>query len=262
MGSGAGCPVGDGHPGQESPVSPEPSLLEAFQRIGPRLGGDDDRVREAAARRLLDELDALKRRMRFDPTILEDAVQEVLKNLLCVGPRGARSTDPATDEAVGHFLRASLKNAAIDLLRRQRRLTPLPTGDLPNPGPNPDEVLESQERQRLLKTARKEVHDTIIPAIAADMDSEAGARFYEALGELREIAEGRRTFNDVVEKERVSSPSVDIATARNRLYKRFGRALAKVFDAIDALAHREPISVERREALRVVVHEFRLRRKQ
>jgi len=101
MGPGAGARVGPGH--QASPVT-ELSLLGAFQGIGPQLGDAEDRVREAAAaQRLPNELSSLTRQIPFDPAVLEDAAQDVLKDLLCASPRGVKPTDLPINQAGRDF---------------------------------------------------------------------------------------------------------------------------------------------------------------
>src|SRR5438552_1014127 len=136
--------------------------------------------------------------MRFGSTTLEDAAQDVLKKLVCAGPRGARPMDPTTDQGVSQYLRKALTNGAIDLLRRQRRFVPQPP-DHPDPGPAPDEVREFAEVQRAVAAARSQLYDEIVPAVAAHMEPAAKDNFLGSLRELSEIAKGSRTFSSVVE---------------------------------------------------------------
>jgi hypothetical protein len=244
---------------------PELSLLDAFRACGPLLGVPQvDGVRDAAAARLLRELRRLAAGLRgFTPAIRDDATQVVVMRLVRVGPRGLRQGDPQSDDGVRGYLLTALRNAARDLLPHPA-LGQLSPGverraATSNPGPaeHLDEEIEKAGLQGLLEDARRRLGEVITLAAEA-LEGPARERFLSAIAELTDVAEGRRAFDGIVDDEIVRTGAAPRA-AKNRLYKRYSRALERVVEAIERLARTGAIGYPEQQALLAAMDWLRLR---
>lgn len=243
----------------------EPSLLEAFRGCGPLLGVPEaDGARDAAAARLLRELRALAPAIRgFTPAILEDATQVVLLRLFKAGPRGVRHGDPESDAAVRAYLLTALRNVARDLLPRpavgelsadiERRVA----SPVPAPDAELEDAMDEADARQLLASAETRLGE-VVTAAAKTLASPAQERFLATVGDLADIAAGRRAFDRLVEDEAAASGAAP-GTARNRLYKRYSRVLGRLVDAIVRLGDDGELSPSETRALLGALDRLRLR---
>jgi hypothetical protein len=245
------------------------SLLEAFRQCGPRLGVPEiDAIREAAATRLLDELRRLARRMEgFNPDIRDEAAQVVMIRLFKAGPRGTRHDDPDTDERLRGWLVTAIRNASRDLLPKRAfdEITTTIEGGATNPVGRPDHQLEAQDREsrahHLAAEATARLRD-VVGVTAAELGGAAGERFLATVEELSAIAEGRLSFDRLVEAELAATGATSV-TVRNRFYKRYSRALERVVDRIaQSRAAGTLASAQEEAALLAALDQLRLRQDQ
>lgn len=202
------------------------TLPLAFVRLQP-FGEDEDANREVdeAAGVILNTLRLVGRSLRFtDRQLVEDAAQVVLYRLIATGPRtdetGVPLRDaPMTDAAVRAFLYVSLRRACLSML-------PSKTEEPVDP-----EHLESQPGHlmdfdtALVDYAAAEARVQRFFALLTPMLAKAAV-------ELREIAGGRLTVDEIVEKEAGARPG-DRKKARDRRYKRYERVLSELHALVD-----------------------------
>lgn len=241
----------------------ELSLFDAFRALGPLVGQPEvDDIRNAAAGRVLHELQAIARRSRGARPDLEDAIQDTLRRLTQVGPRGVRATDPTTDEEVRNYLTRALHNNLITIERKQRApLLAEPRAEQPDPRPGPDVTLDLAAQGRERDNARAQLEE-IVRTIAARRSPSAANSFLRTISQLRDIVARRTTVNDVVQTECTAAPGfADWRTARNGVDKRFARARKQLYKEISELRDQGALTVQRYLALRQLIDELRLREK-
>jgi DNA-directed RNA polymerase specialized sigma24 family protein len=239
--------------------------LDAFRSCGPLIDVPEvDRLREAAASRLLKELGSLAHRLRgFSPSIRDDAVQVVIVRLFKAGPRGTRHGDPESDDAVRAYLLTALRNAARDLLPHPslREFSPEVERKLTGSDPRPDaqfeELTQRTGARNLLAAAQARLAE-VVRLAGEDLGGPARERFLVTVGELTDVADGRLTFARLVEEEMAGS-GASLAVAKNRLYKRYSRALDRIVETIERLASDGTVSPAEGQALLGALDGLRLR---
>jgi len=206
------------------------TLLEAFLLLQPF--GDDrqlnERVNEAAAVVATEAMRISRRRLRFpDPSLSEDAAQNVLVRLLSTGPRCELSGKPlagapTTDAAVIAFLLVSLRNASIDLLPRIGEELVDPASLVVQSETEPDYQSAEVAYARAERHVRTHCTTTLTPALR------------QAVEELVVIDSGAETVETLVDAEvGLEAQTSDRKKARDRRYTRYKRALEALHALID-----------------------------
>jgi hypothetical protein len=248
-----------------APLMRDLSLLDAFRACGPILGLPEvDEARESAAARLLTELRGLVWRLEgFNPEIRDEAVQVVLVRLFKAGPRGTRHGDPESEAAVRGYLFTALRNAARDLRPRRffDEIDATVEAQAPNPVRRPDQELEtldqaSSAQSRLAEVAAR--FQEVVQATAAALGDRVGARFLATMEELAAIADGRQSFDGLVEHEMRATGGTAV-TVKNRFYKRYSRVLERLGETIDQQERAGSLAPPDRQALLAALDRVRLR---
>lgn len=217
----------------------ELTVLQAFQEIAPSTM-PPPALRDAAARALMQALAMLPRRPSFEPRILEDARSAVLLNLLRVGPRGERPTDPQTDRRVTLYLERAVVRSAVRLVTA---CAP-PTGSHHPDGRSQrarlqsfDEVRQDGETPNALDRLRfggdpqetraeldlRRAACELVARVADSMATETrviGGRSVtvgEGLGILNGLATGERTWDGVTAELQVQRNTLEVGLGRLRL---------------------------------------------
>jgi hypothetical protein len=239
------------------------SLLEAFRALAPLTGDPDvDRSRNAAAGVILAALRRCAARVKGEAADLDDAVGAVLWRLTRRGPRPARPEDPKSDVEVERFLAAAVRNEVVSLLRRRGVVVDPKGFDLPDDRPAIGHAIDVERARAEIEAAREQLEREIVPAAAARLRAKAAEHFVRSLAELRDIAAGRRTVNEIVAAEDPESQRAGAAAwrrARNRVDKRFSRVFRSLGETIEELHTQGRIGRERFLALEIVVGELRVR---
>ena len=244
------------------------SLLDAFRVCGPRLGVPEvDKIREAAAARLLDELRVLARRLQgFNPDIRDEAAQVVVVRLFKAGPRGTRHGDPESDASLRGYLLTALPMPRATFYpgghstrsrRASKRRPPIRWAA-------PTRRSRRRTRSRVPEssgvgggTAAR--LDKVVRTTAAQQGDRAGKRFLgDRSSELTAIAEGRQPFDRLVAGE-MAATGADPTTVKNRFYKRYSRALERIVATIAQLALDGAVSPSEQQALLAAMDRLRLR---
>jgi DNA-directed RNA polymerase specialized sigma24 family protein len=245
-------------------MSNELSPLHAFRLFGPRTGNPEtDRLREAAAACLLAELRKVIRRSLGNEHDREDAIGVTMFRLVRGGPRGVREGDPRTDDEVRAYLRAASWYNLIDVVGAALPLTDDPDAfEVAAPNLRPDEEAEIQRLRGELKAARTQLYE-IVEVLSKKEGTPTD--FSRSIEELRAIAAGKKSVNDVVRAELNAGDALAGSalwkTARNNIDQRFHRHLKKLHGAIEAMGERGIISRLRYLALKQVADELRVREK-
>jgi DNA-directed RNA polymerase specialized sigma24 family protein len=244
-------------------VTAEGVLLDAFRSIGPLVGSSQaDEVRDAAAARLLETLYRLVSPLRMDRGVKDDVVQVVVTRLCRSGPRGVRAGDPESDEALERYLRRALWNALRD--RAPRHVTidwDAIQGMLISNEPSPAAVFEGKARQTRLDETRALLGRVIDDAVG-DLGARAATGFRAAVAQLTAIADGREDLDAILETEMAATAApAPPKVARDRLYKRYQRALEHIGDTIDRQTSEGRLTITQQDALRAAVDGLRLRPK-
>ena len=241
------------------------TLLDAFRALAPCIGkADVDAVRERAAEVVLGVLREIARGMRGDPASLDDALMNTLMRMTRHGPRGVRAGDPATDATVRFWLAACLRNNYRDLEAGRRAVEPLdpdrpPTRRAPLPADRQpwnreDEVVDRIHGERVA-AERQVVYEEISTRLAAGLREMYRDHFLRAVAELREMADGTVSLDDVVKR---LHPEPD-RTLKNRVYKEHQRARDRVLAWVKGQLGHPGITPVRADALKVVAIELRAR---
>lgn len=193
---------------------------------------------------LYERLHALARQMRPDQS-LQEAASVVATRLMQNGPRGVRPGDPyATDEMVDFYLRRALRNGRIDEVRRAGRFEELDPG-LRTLSWSQEEALERGQAGEAIASAIQVVFGKIV------LEVPDSAR--EAVLDRREVAEGRRSFDQCV-RERHGEVS---GQNRNRFYQQQSRGMRRLADAAESYIANRSMSPMEAWAIRVVLGELR-----
>lgn len=241
----------------------EPSLLEAFRTLGPLTGDRETYAgRNAAAARLLAELRRCAARMSGEAADHEEAVGIVLWKLTRRGPRGVNPDDPGTDSEVVGFLHRALRNEVVSLLRRRGVVVDPQGFEIADDRRSADDPIDVMRARSEIEAARQQLEREIVPSAAGKLRGPAAEYFLRSIAQLRDVAAGRASVNDIVESEDPDSARVGGAAwrrARNRVDKRFSRVFRGLGETIEALRSRGEITPERYLALEIVVAELRVR---
>jgi len=239
------------------------TLLDAFRALAPCIGqADVDAVRDRAAEVVLGVLHEIARGMRGDAPLLEDALMNTLLRMTRHGPRGVRVGDPDTDATVRFWLAACLRNNYRDLVAgRPVELDPdrppmrrAPLFAAPRPRDCEDEVVDSIHGARV-EAERQVIYAEISTRLAAGLREMYRDQFLRAVAELREMADGTVSLDDVVKR---LHPEPD-RTLKNRVYKEHQRARDRVLAWVQDQLRQPGITPVRADALRVVAIELRAR---
>jgi hypothetical protein len=235
------------------------TLVDALKQLGPTVGDEEvDELRSLACSIVLAECQRLAR--MYPEAYRGDLVSDILARLIANGPRAARPVGPHTDEEARAFLWTALRYGSLSRHRRYAHEVALePRHEaVASLQQAFDGALDAAKAAALLNWARTEFYDRIALEIARAIAPGRGGddSFLTAVGQLREIADGRATFSTIQARE--YGPG-DPALAQ-RLYQQHCRARRRVLDW--AKDHLDGLSVDepRKRALALVICELQPRR--
>lgn len=231
------------------------TLVEALRTYGPVVEHGDAPVvalTQKAAELLDRELGNAERRLRgsFRSEVLEEARQCVALYLLVNGPRGARPGEPDTDAGVTAWLLTVLANKALSLIKSKARrevtgVDPAVFRGIPSDQPTPYEKLRDRQVADLGPVLRARVVEVICRG--------ASELHRTSLLELLELRGAETTFADIVLRY-----GEDTEKLRERLYKRYERALEAAATRVEVAALAGNISEEMRQQCLACLNELPL----
>jgi hypothetical protein len=194
------------------------TLVQALKECGPGVGDPAvDDVRGRASAMIYERLKILANRLRPDGSG-EDSATIVAIRIIQKGPRGHRQNDPhSTDELVDAYLIRALRNARIDEVRRQRPC------EAYCEGAPPASPYDDLEKGLELKRARGAILLAVDRLFGEILDGQRES-VREAILARREVAEGRKSFDDCI----LEQSGEITTTTRNKFYQRQKRAVQRL----------------------------------
>ncbi|MEN6632535.1 MAG: hypothetical protein ABFD84_08915 [Candidatus Polarisedimenticolia bacterium] len=239
------------------------TLDEALRAISAPV---DSRLKEEAAQILYDALRRLARGVFSDPVRADDAVQQVMFNLVerTVPPGGETVR---TEAQAGGYLRACLRNARTDDHRRaktQMEIDALPPerqeretwlDDAATPPARPEfDRLDEERARRLLSGACSRLENDVFPRVRAAGGAAAG----ETLDIVEGLVAGRLARAEVIAGLADGGDAKSIRAAQNRFAQRVTRLFAALERATLLAAEEGGWSAPEAKAASVVLGELRL----
>jgi DNA-directed RNA polymerase specialized sigma24 family protein len=218
------------------------TLPEALALLAPSdstLPPDEGLRRDEAIERIWRELDRLARAIVHVPGIEpQDVSSMLLVRLMRLGP-GRRGREVATEGEAQAFLRCCIKNQVRDILRKRGRrpqevsMHPDEDGfggyEAVDPLTAEDILMEQHDEAMALQyltEATRLLYEEAIPVIAGKLQNAQG--FRESVEDLRAIARGHVTMEDIVRRE--GGVDGTFERVRNRVYQRHKRTRAYLLD--------------------------------
>jgi DNA-directed RNA polymerase specialized sigma24 family protein len=241
------------------------TLLEAYRTIGPLVGDwIVDQQRCEAGRILLEEAQRICRRLRYPDDVKEDLPGKMCLKLLAGAVGGKAWRDPDSDSAVVGWLTTSLRNLAVDELRRRGQIEEVPHDDAEHetarrrrtePSVSGHQTTEEEAREAEAEATWRHLIDELVPEIACLLPPSRREAFQRSVSEMLALAKEQQTMADVVSAQGKKPDSRTEAA----VYQQHHRARARLLGYIDDLETHAQVSPERAEHLRNAVRSLRRR---
>jgi DNA-directed RNA polymerase specialized sigma24 family protein len=179
------------------------TLAEAVRALAPPLD-EDDTMRRTALQVAYEELHRLAPLVVRDSALCQEIASQAFMNLMSAGGRGALDGVGPSEGAARGYLRAALRNAFIDHVRRGRPEVPLaddnPAAEPLDSGLDPEAQLEFDELRSALGRAVRHLREVVVPMLGGRMKQPHGRGFAATVEQLLEIAGADATTNDIVRR--------------------------------------------------------------